>query len=149
MSSADANIIEICPVNSQPHGAFAFTPEKIIDCTRLAPCIIPRMQGDPQLREGTITAIQDVVARMFGLSVGDLQTESRARNVALPRQIAMYVAKQLTDASLPEIGRQFGGKHHTSVMHSIARIHQLRATDAGIDNAVESVLERLRQQTGD
>jgi chromosomal replication initiator protein len=107
------------------------------------------MQGDPQLREGTITAILDVVARMFGLSVGDLQKESRARNVALPRQIAMYVAKQLTDASLPEIGRQFGGKHHTSVMHSIARIHQLRATDAGIDNAIESVLERLRQQTGD
>jgi chromosomal replication initiator protein len=108
----------------------------------------PCMQ-DPQLREDTINAIQNAVANMFGLSVGDLKTESRARNVALPRQIAMYVAKQLTDASLPEIGRQFGGKHHTSVMHSIARIHRLRATDPGISNAIESVLERLRQQTGD
>jgi chromosomal replication initiator protein len=107
------------------------------------------MHDDPQPRERTIYAIQNAVARMFGLSVGDLQTESRARNVALPRQIAMYVAKQLTDASLPEIGRQFGGKHHTSVMHSIARIHQLRTTDVGINNAIESVLDRLRQQNGD
>jgi chromosomal replication initiator protein len=107
------------------------------------------MQDDPQLRERTINAIQNAVARMFGLSLGELQTESRARNVALPRQIAMYLAKQLTDASLPEIGRQFGGKHHTSVMHSIARIHQLRTTDAGINNAIESVLERLRRQIAD
>ena len=107
------------------------------------------MQNGPQLRERTISAVQDEVASMFGLSVGDLQTASRARNIALPRQIAMYVAKQLTDASLPEIGRQFGGKHHTSVMHSIARIHQLRATDASINKAIETVLERLRQQTGD
>jgi chromosomal replication initiator protein len=55
----------------------------------------------------------------------------------------MYLAKQLADASLPEIGRQFGGKHHTSVMHSIARIHQLRTTDAGINNATETLLEKL------
>jgi chromosomal replication initiator protein len=107
------------------------------------------MPEDPQLRDRTIKAIQNAVARMFGLSIEDLQTESRARNIAVPRQIAMYLAKQLTDASLPEIGQQFGRKHHTSVMHSIARIHQLRATDAGINNAIESLLESLRQQPSD
>jgi len=107
------------------------------------------MPEDPQLRDRTIKAIQNAVARMFGLSIEDLQTESRARSVALPRQIAMYLAKQLTDASLPEIGQQFGGKHQTSVMHSIARIHQLRATDAAINNAIESILESLRQQPAD
>jgi chromosomal replication initiator protein len=98
---------------------------------------------DAQLREDTIKAIQDAVAHMFGLSVGDLQTESRFRDVALPRQIAMYLAKQLTDASLSEIGRQFAGKHHTSVMHSIAKIHQLRTTDAGVNKAIETLLENL------
>ena len=99
---------------------------------------------DRQLREGTIKAIQDAVADLFGLSVGELRTESRSRDVALPRQIAMYLAKQLTDASLPEIGRQFGGKHQTSVMHSIAKIHQLRATDAGLNRTIETLLGRLR-----
>ena len=102
------------------------------------------MQDDPEFREGTIKAIQDAVAQMFGLSVGELRTERRSRDVAVPRQIAMYLAKQLTDASLPEIGRQFGGKHHTSVMHSIARVHQLRATDAGMKRTIETLLGRLR-----
>ena len=98
-----------------------------------------------QLRERTIRQIQDAVAQMFGLSIEELRTESRSRNVALPRQIAIYLAKQLTDASLPEIGRQFGGKHHTTVMHSVAKIHQLRATDAGVNNAIQKLLEMLQQ----
>jgi chromosomal replication initiator protein len=103
------------------------------------------MQDDAQLREETVKAIQDTVGRMFDLSVSDLQTESRSRDIAFPRQIAMYLAKQLTDASLPEIGRQFGGKHHTSVMHSIAKIHQLRATDAGIHKVIEGLLTKLHE----
>jgi hypothetical protein len=77
---------------------------------------------------------------MFGLSIEDLRTESRSRDIALPRQIAMYLAKQLTDASLSEIGRQFGGKHDTTVMHSIAKIHELRATDAGMNTLIETLL---------
>jgi chromosomal replication initiator protein len=98
---------------------------------------------DRPLRERTIRQIQDAVAQMFGLSIEELRTESRSRDVALPRQIAMYLAKQLTDASLSEIGQEFGGKHHTTVMHSIAKIHQLRATDAGLNNAIQSLLEKL------
>lgn len=99
---------------------------------------------DRQLRERIIRRIQDAVAPMFALSVRDLRTESRARDVALPRQIAMYLAKQLTDASLSEIGHEFGGKHHTTVTHSIVKIHQLRATDAGLNRTIETLLGRLR-----
>jgi chromosomal replication initiator protein len=99
--------------------------------------------NDQQLREDTIKAIQDAVAQMFGLSTEELRTEGRSRDVALPRQIAMYLAKQLTDASLSEIGQEFGGKHHTTVTHSIAKIHQLRTTDAGVNNAIQSLLEKL------
>ena len=96
-----------------------------------------------------IATIQTVVAEAFSLHHDDLTQKSRVRSIGVPRQIAMYLAKLLTDASLPEIGRQFGGKHHTSVMHSIARVHQLRATDAGINSVIESLLDKLRQQTGD
>jgi len=107
------------------------------------------MQDEAQFREDTIKAIQDAVAQMFGLSTEELRTESRSRDVAFPRQIAMYLAKQLTDASLSEIGQEFGGKHHTTVMHSIAKIHQLRATDAGLNRTIETLLEKVRQQRGD
>jgi chromosomal replication initiator protein len=81
---------------------------------------------------------------MFGLSIEELRTESRSRDVAFPRQIAMYLAKSVTDASLSEIGREFGGKHQTSVMHSIAKIHQLRATDAGLNRTIETLLGGLQ-----
>ena len=101
------------------------------------------MRDDPQPRERTIYAIQNAVARMFGLSVGDLQTESRARNVALPRQIAMYVSKQLTDASLPEIGRQFGGKHHTTVLHSVDKIEEVRKGDKDLNRLLNKLTEQL------
>jgi chromosomal replication initiator protein len=96
------------------------------------------------LRERTIRQIQDVVAQKFGLSIEELRTESRSREIAFPRQIAMYLAKQMTDASLQEIGQEFGGKHHTTVTHSIAKIHQLRATDAGLNRTIEKLLGRLR-----
>jgi chromosomal replication initiator protein len=79
---------------------------------------------DRQLRERTIRQIQDAVAQMFGLSTEELRAESRSREVAFPRQIAMYLSKQMTDASLSEIGQEFG-KHQSTVMHSIARIHQV------------------------
>jgi chromosomal replication initiation ATPase DnaA len=87
-----------------------------------------------QVRENTIKSIQEAVAYLFGLSVEELKQESKRREVAVPRQIAIYLAKQITDASLPEIGRLFGGKHHTTVRYSIAQIEErrLRGTPASI-----------------
>ena len=67
--------------------------------------------------------------RCLGPTIEELKTESRSRDVAFPRQIAMYLTKLMTDASLSEIGRQLGAKHHTKVRHSTAKIHHLRATD--------------------
>jgi hypothetical protein len=79
--------------------------------------------SDAQIREATIRSIQEAVARLFDLPVDELRQESTRRAVAVPRQIAIYLAKLMTDASLPEIGRHFGGRHHTTVMHSIAKVH--------------------------
>jgi chromosomal replication initiator protein len=98
-----------------------------------------KLQG----RETTIKSIQEAVAYLFGLSAEELKQENTRRTVTVPRQIAMYLAKQMTDASLPEIGRHFGGKHHTTVVHSIAKIHQWRRTDAHLNNVITAVLEKM------
>src|SRR5277367_5561159 len=84
---------------------------------------------DTQVRKITIEAIQRAVSEQFGMRVAELKQKNNSRSVVVPRQIAMYLAKQMTEASLPEIGRQFGGKHHTTVMHSIAKIDEQRRAD--------------------
>ncbi len=80
---------------------------------------------DEEDRSVTIEVIQKVVAENYNLRVADLKAKSNSRNIAVPRQVAMYLCKMLTKASLPEIGREFGGKHHTTVLHSINKINEL------------------------
>jgi chromosomal replication initiator protein len=63
--------------------------------------------------------------------------------VVVPRQIAMFLAKQMTEASLPEIGRQFGGKHHTTVMHSIGKIDEMKRTDKDLNRTLTKLMETL------
>jgi len=91
----------------------------------------------------TIETIQMAVAEFFRISVAELKENDTTRAVVIPRQIAMYLAKQMTEASLPEIGREFGGKHHTTVMHSIAKIDERLRTDAAMYKAVETLLGTL------
>jgi chromosomal replication initiator protein len=99
--------------------------------------------GDAEVREKIIKEIQEAVGHLFNLHVEELRQDSSRRAVAVPRQIAMYLTKQMTDASLSEIGFYFGGKHHTTVMHSIARVHELRRSDAALDHAVSKLLASL------
>lgn len=98
---------------------------------------------DTQVRKITIEAIQRAVAEQFGMRVAELKQKNNSRQIVVPRQIAMYLAKQLTEASLPEIGRQFGGKHHTTVMHSIAKIDEQRRHDKDLNRTVAKLLETL------
>ena len=81
-------------------------------------------------RRITIEEIQKRVAEHFNIRLADMHSPRRARAVARPRQVAMYLAKQLTSRSLPEIGRKFGGRDHTTVMHAVKKVEQLRETDA-------------------
>ncbi len=81
----------------------------------------------------TIDEIQRKVAEHYRLKLSDLLSARRAREVARPRQVAMYLAKKLTARSLPEIGRRFGGRDHTTVMHAVKRIDELRGSDREID----------------
>ena len=84
----------------------------------------------------TIDEIQRKVADYYALKMTDLLSARRAREVARPRQVAMYLAKKLTPRSLPEIGRRFGGRDHTTVMHAVTRIEELRAADSELNNDV-------------
>ena len=94
-------------------------------------------------RKLTIDEIQRKVAEYYGLKVADLLSERRAREVARPRQIAMYLAKKMTPRSLPEIGRRFGKRDHTTVMHAVKRVEQLRGQDREIDSDVATLTRLL------
>src|SRR6202050_5268206 len=98
---------------------------------------------DTQVLKITIEAIQRAVSEQFGMRVAELKQKNNSRAVVVPRQIAMYLAKQMTEASLPEIGRQFGGKHHTTVMHSIAKIDEQRRADKDLNRTINKLLETL------
>ena len=99
--------------------------------------------GDTEVRRKTNEAIQRAVADMFGLSVEELIRKSPRGAVTVPRQVAMYLTKQLTDSSLPEIGRYFGGMHHTTVMQAIAKMEEQRRKDSATDLALTRLLNTL------
>ncbi len=93
-------------------------------------------------RRVTIEEIQKQVAAHFNIRISDMHSARRARSVARPRQVAMYLAKQLTSRSLPEIGRKFGGRDHTTVMHAVRKVDELREGDTSFAEDVE-LLRRM------
>jgi chromosomal replication initiator protein len=99
---------------------------------------------DHDERAVTLEQIQKYVADYYQLKVTDLKSRNNAKSVAMPRQVAMYLCKMLTHASLPEIGKTFGGKHHSTVIHSIKKIEELRKRDGDFNNLVTSFLEAFR-----
>jgi len=92
-------------------------------------------------RKVTIEAVVRAVADRFSLQPAQLKQKTNARNIAYPRQVAMYLVKELTDSSLPEIGRAFGGKHHTTVLHSIQKIDREKHRNADLNRMINSVIE--------
>ncbi len=100
---------------------------------------------DSNTRKISIESIQKAVSEQFGLRITEIKAKNNSRAIVVPRQIAMYLAKQLTDASLPEIGRQFGGKHHTTVLHSVDKIGDLRKTDKDLNRLLNKLAETLGQ----
>jgi chromosomal replication initiator protein len=98
---------------------------------------------DSQARKVTIESIQKAVAEQFGLRLVEIKAKNNSRSIVYPRQIAMYLAKHLTEASLPEIGRQFGGKHHTTVLHSVDKIEELRKSDKDLNRLLNKLTEQL------
>ncbi|MGH9711996.1 MAG: chromosomal replication initiator protein DnaA [Candidatus Acidiferrales bacterium] len=96
---------------------------------------------ETQEKKVTIEQIQKRVGEHFGLRAQDLKVRSNSKVIAFPRQVAMFLVKQLTSASLPEIGRQFGGKHHTTVLHSVHKIEKLRQVDKDLNKTINRLLD--------
>jgi chromosomal replication initiator protein len=92
-------------------------------------------------RSVTVDAIQRLVANYFRIRPVDLKSKNNARAISFPRQVAMYLCKNLTDQSLPAIGQVFGGKHHSTVIHAIRKVEQRRKTDKDFDRLVRSFVE--------
>ena len=97
-----------------------------------------------QERRVTIDSIQKAVAERFQIKPGALKEKSNTKKVVYPWQVAMYLVKELTDASLPEIGRAFGGKHHTTVIHSVNKIEQSRQSDPDLNRLLHSLMDSLQ-----
>lgn len=97
-----------------------------------------------QDRKITIDAIQKSVAERYGIRQSQLKEKSNTKKIVVPRQVAMYLVKELTSASLPEIGRAFGGKHHTTVLHSVKKIDKLRLTDPELNRIIHALIDTLQ-----
>ena len=101
--------------------------------------------SNKQNKNVTIDVIQDVVAAYFNLRIEDLKSQRRTRNVAYPRQIAMYLSRKLTDMSLPKIGEEFGGRDHTTVIHAYEKISDNLKTDESLQHTVNDITKKLTQ----
>jgi chromosomal replication initiator protein len=97
-----------------------------------------------QDRRITIDSIQKAVAERYGIKAIQLKEKSNRKEVVMPRQVAMFLVKELTPASLPEIGRAFGGKHHTTVIHSIRKIEQQRTCDPDLNKMINSLIDSFQ-----
>ena len=95
--------------------------------------------------EVSIKRIQDLVAERFELTLDELCGEKRSQNIVFPRQVAMYLSRELTDASLPKIGRQFGGRDHTTVIHATTKIAGKIREDRDVYNLVQELTKRIKQ----
>jgi chromosomal replication initiator protein len=95
-------------------------------------------------RAVTIEGVQKAVADHYSLKVAELKSKNNSKSIAMPRQIAMYLCKNLTNASLPEIGKSFGGKHHSTVIHSIRKVEDLRHKDGDFNTLINTLLESCR-----
>lgn len=95
-------------------------------------------------REVTIKIIQEIVTEYYGLKIKDMSSKSRAQTVAFPRQIAMYLSRELTNASLPQIGEEFGGRDHTTVIHACNKINEKIVHDGFFNSTVEKLIEKIK-----
>ena len=95
-------------------------------------------------RAVTIDMIQKYIADYYNLKLTEIRSRNNSKSVAMPRQVAMYLCKSLTPASLPEIGRSFGGKHHSTVIHSIRKVEELRKRDIDFNNLINTFLGNFR-----
>jgi len=123
--------------------AYSLIEEKTVSL-EMAKLILKDMVKEA-IKTINVDTIQKIVADFFKISLTDLKTTRRHKNIVLPRQVAMYLSRQLTNLSLPEIGSAFGGKDHTTVLHSWKKINQSLANDSGLKNTIDRLTTEIQQ----
>lgn len=111
--------------------------------TSLAAEALKTLISSQQLNQVSIAQIQEEIAKYYHIQVKDLKGKKRVKNIVVPRQIAMYLSRELTDNSLPKIGAEFGGKDHTTVIHAHEKIRELLKNDLSIQNEINEIKELL------
>ncbi len=110
----------------------------------LATEVLKELIPQARIRPVTIVTIQRAVAEFFGIRIEEMRAKRRTKGVAFPRQVAMYLSRELTDASLPRIGEEFGGRDHTTVMHACDRVKNALTQDAHLAAGVKSLVNSFR-----
>ncbi len=105
--------------------------------------VLQDLVGDG-VRTTTVESIQRAVAQAFGVRVAQIRDRDNSREVTTARHAAMYICKQITQLSLPEIGRRFGGKHHSTVLHAVRKVARHRQEDADLDRRLNALLESFQ-----
>jgi chromosomal replication initiator protein len=113
--------------------------------TELAQDVLKDVFPQGELAEVSIKGIQETVSGRFGLSLEELCGDKRSQNIVYPRQVAMYLSRELTDSSLPKIGKEFGGRDHTTVIHATSKIARLIKEDRSVYNLVQELTARIKQ----
>ncbi len=113
--------------------------------TELAQDVLKDVFPQGELAEVSIKGIQETVSGRFGLSLEELCGDRRSQNIVYPRLVAMYLSRELTDSSLPKIGREFGGRDHTTVIHATSKIARLIKEDRSVYNLVQELTARIKQ----
>jgi chromosomal replication initiator protein len=98
-----------------------------------------------EVAQVTIEHIQEVVCERFALSLDELCSHKRSQNIVYPRQVAMYLSRELTDSSLPKIGKHFGDRDHTTVLHANTKITNMIRADRTVYNLVQELTARIKQ----
>ncbi len=114
----------------------------------LAADVLRDLLPPARARVVTIAAIQAAVAEFFGIRVEEMRAKRRTKGVAFPRQVAMFIAREMTDASLPRIGEEFGGRDHTTVMHACQRVREVLQRDTHLAASLKRLMDDLQRQGG-
>lgn len=118
-------------------------PAWVIGDSRFGAINIPAPEYIPKIVENSIRRIQKAVCETLGISLTEMVSDRRTAPVVFRRQIAMYLCKKLTTHSLPEIGRRFGKRDHTTVLHAVRKIERKRQDDAGLDDMLKAFESEL------
>jgi chromosomal replication initiator protein len=111
----------------------------------LAEEVLKDVYPQGEIPEISVGKIQETVVKRFGMTLQELTGDRRSQAVVYPRQIAMYLCRELTDSSLPKIGKQFGGRDHTTVIHATSKIAKLIQEDRNVYELVQELTARIKQ----